>query len=282
LTIVQSSERYFKGFKVSITTQVGCATTHDYPTQETHQNVQRHQKQVLSKADTLAVGAFDHFVHGQHEFKRFLKFLNSDLDLKPKPPFDFLTQEDIGTLQWTDQIYIQGLEVHLYLKPDVPKIVQTKLCYDFLLSQTSRKGSDFFAPYVDDTSKNFFENELWTTVTGYFSNFQWRLEHILGYAFNHPQELSALASTDHKELPNYGYDWNRREKIKHFHARAIEKVLQGKPYGKELVDEAKALGNNNFELFFLMMMASDVQAPELKPILSMFNPDVVEHYKDLV
>jgi len=282
LTIVQSSERYFKGFKVSITTQVGCATTHDYPTQERTEATQRHQDLVLSKADKLAVGAFEHFVKGQHPFTRFLGYLNSDLYLKPKPPFDFLTQDVVGTLEWTDQIYLQQLEIHLYLKPNVPAIVRTKLCYDFLLSQTSRKGSDIFTPYVDETAKNFFENELWTTVTGYFSSFQWRLEYFLGYAFNFPQELAALASTNHIEKPDYGYDWNNRQKIKHFHARAIEKVLQGKPYGKELVEEARALGNNNFELFFLIMMASDVQAPELKPILSLFNPDVVEYYKDLV
>jgi hypothetical protein len=237
---------------------------------------------VLSKADNLAVGAFEHFVKGQHPFKRFLGFLNSELDIKPKPPFDFLTQEDVGTLQWTNQIYLQQLEFNLYLKPDVPSIVRTKLCYDFLLSQTSRKGSDIFAPYIDETAKNFFENELWTTVTGYFSSFQWRLEYILGYAFNHPQELATLASTNHKERPDYGYDWNNREKIKHFHAKAIEKVLQGKPYGKELVEEAKALGNSNFELFFLIMMASDLQAPELKDIHSLFDPEVAKYYKDLV
>ena len=282
MTIVQKAERYFKGFKVSMTTQVGCATTHDYPSEETQKRTKEYHDRELAKVEALIVPAFQHFVSGQHSFKRFLKYLDSERNVQPNPDFGFLTQEDIGDQQWTDPIYLQNLEIHLYIKPSLSWPLKTKLCYDFLLSQTTRKGSDIFKPYVDETSKNFFDSDFSSTVTGYFSNFQWRLEYILGHIMNHHEALAAAASSKHVDMPDYGYDWNNRERIKFFRARAIQKLLNGEPYGKELVDEAKALGNNDFEMFFLIIMASEVQAPELKGILSRFNPELAIHYQELV
>jgi hypothetical protein len=282
LTIVQSTERYFKGFKVSMTTQVGCATTHDYPSQQTQTATKQYHERELAKVEALVVPAFQHFVSGHHPFRRFLKYLDSERNVQPNPDYGFLTQEDIKDLQWTDQIYLPNLEVNLYIKPNLSLPLKTKLCYDFLLSQTTRKGSDIFKPYVDETSKNFFDNELSSAVTGYFSNFQWRLENILGYIMNHPEALAAAASTKHVDKPDYGFDWNNMQRIKFFRARAIQRLLNGETYGKELVEEAKALGNNEFELFFLIIMASEVQAPELKGILSLFNPELAKHYQELV
>lgn len=279
MTIVQSTTRYFKGFQVTMTTQVGCATTHDYPSEETTRSCKEYHKRELAKVEALVVPAFEHYVHGDHPFRRFLKYLQSDRELKQENGW---VMEKEGTWWMTDQVCLQNLEVHLYVKPDVPGHVKTKICYDFMLAQTTRKDSDLWKPYVDETSKNFFESDLGASVAGYFGQFQWRMEFIIGYIMNHRDELAKIASSQHVEKPDWGYDWNNKQRLRHFRARAIERILDGKPYGKELIEEAKTMPNYQFELFFLLVMASEAQAPELNDILALYDPEMRKHYGALV
>jgi hypothetical protein len=281
LTIVQSSARHFRGFMVTMTTQVGCATTHDYPTQATTNAVEKHHDQTLSKVDELVTPAFRHFVSGQHPFRRFVDMLDSERKVKKDPNFDYVPESEMATLHRTDYVYLQGMEIQLYLKKEASQAMKSKLCFDFLLSQTTRKESGLFKPYTDETSKNFFESDLEAHIGGQPSTFQWRFEYILGYIINNPEALDALANSKHVEKPDWGYDWNRKQKLRHFRARAMSKVLGGQPYGKDLIEEAKRDGDRHFELYFLLVMASDAQAAELKEIINLFDPSVRQYYEEL-
>jgi hypothetical protein len=76
VTIVNTQTKYFDGFRISSTWQIGCATTHDYPTQETTDNAQRAQDKLIQETEDEIVKSYKHYLHGDHPFKRFAKALD--------------------------------------------------------------------------------------------------------------------------------------------------------------------------------------------------------------
>jgi hypothetical protein len=64
---------------------------------------------------------------------------------------------------------------------------------------------------------------------------------------------------------------DQAERTMSFRAKALTKVLERQPYGKELLDEAMTLFNINSELQFLLLMSSDVNAKEIPDILDRFD-----------
>jgi hypothetical protein len=281
MTIVQKSEEWYKGFMVTMTTQVGCATTHDYPSNETVTAVEKNHKEHLSKTQLVVTPAFEHFVNGDHPFTCYLSYLQPDLEIKQDPKFHYIPEDVRRSIELTDPIHFQQYEIFLFLKPKTPRLIAVKIGLDFLLSQLFNDKSRLLTAYDNDTAMSMFDDLSSGIVAGYFGTFQWRFEYYLGYIAKHKDKVEELASSLFTPQQSYGYDWNNKQRIKRFRAKAILKILKEQPYGKELIAEAVEFGNNSQELQYLALMSSDIQAPELPDILKPMSAGLGDYYKDL-
>jgi len=155
LTIVSSKKRYFKGFMVTMTTQVGCATTGDYPSEETEREVDKYHTGHLDRGEAMLVEAYRHLVEGRHPFTRFRRHL--DTELAPKGDDQGLTlSRDPDRASKSDPIYLQRYLIELFMKDGTPEAVRNKVAYDFLLSQTYLEGTDLFEHCPVFTAADFF------------------------------------------------------------------------------------------------------------------------------
>jgi hypothetical protein len=281
MTIVQTSEEWHKGFRVTMTTQVGCATTHDYPSDQTVKAVNKYHKEHLSMTQLVVTPAFEHFVSGNHPFTRYLLYLQPDLEIKEDPQFHYIPDNVRASIEQTDPIHFQEYEIFLFLKPKTPRLIAVKLGLDFLLSQLFNDKSSLLTAYENDTAMSMFDDLSSGIVAGYFGTFQWRFEYYLGYTTSHKDKVEELANSPFTPQQSYGYDWNNKQRIKRFRAKALLKIMKKLPYGKELIAEATELGNNSQELQYLALMSSDIQAPELPDILKPMATGLGDYYKDL-
>jgi hypothetical protein len=264
LTIVSSKEIYFKGFMVKMTSQIGCATTGDYPSEETENAVEKYHTEQLDLCKGLLLPAYKHFIEGDHPFIRFRKTLDSEKVLEEND-IGYVPQDMVYSTPRSDPIYIRGYEVYLFMKEGVDDILRNKVCYDFMLSQAFVLGTEIFSPYTDKQSEDFFQQGLLQHVSGTFPSILWRFEFFLGYAITHPDELEALATMEISDDQDPRII--QQERTRRLRARALKRVFASNPYGQELIDEAKELGTGNSELQYLLLMSSDINAKEVLEIL---------------
>src|SRR5687767_8125796 len=114
MTIVETTTRTYPGFRVRLTYQIGCATTGDYPSEETVKAAQADQARVLNAVEPTLKRAFEFFAKGDHPFTRFRKYQ---------------VAEPSG--QESAEGYWQNLQITLLVRPDTPDIVRRKLAFDF-------------------------------------------------------------------------------------------------------------------------------------------------------
>jgi hypothetical protein len=256
MTIVETTTRTYPGFRARLTYQIGCATTGDYPSEETVKAAQADQARRLNEMEPACKRAFEFFSKGDHPFTRFRRFLT-----------DEKSGVEAGTIFWQDA------QLSLFVRSETPEVVRLKLTFDFVLSlpfDPELKRTTPFARPPDPKAR------LYDVTTFH----DW-VSKLVAHACRQPEALRGWAATpiDGKQMGNqYGYD----EAHRLIKAKALQRVLDRKPYGDDLLTEARWLDKNSAARE-LVLLSSDVQSAELKTVLAPLAafPEVMKYYEPL-
>jgi len=257
MTIVHTTSRNHPGFRVRLTYQIGCATTGDIPSEETTRAAQADQARRLDDLEPLLKRAFEFFARGDHPFTRFRKFLVDG-------PSD----------QETAEVFWQDAHVSLFVRPDTPDIVRKKLAFDFVLSLA-------FDPELKRTTPFAARTDPKARLADVVVRHDW-VSRFVAHACRRPEELRtwAAAPIDASTMTSqHAYDESHRL-IK---AKALQRVLDRKPYGADVLAAATALSRTE-SVRDLLMFSSDVQSAELKGVLDLLSgiPDALAYYEPLL
>lgn len=267
LSIYTSDTRYFDGFEASLMDQVGCATTHDRPTEETTAAANQAQREQLDRLASELMKAYAFYRTGEHPYKRFRNYLAPQLRWSPESLKERPAQVSLMLL---------GANLHVYLKPDTSPRIAEKLSYDFVLSQAFRP--------------DFFQRQEFYTRPGYDFAFAVReshdslprqgLEWLVSAAVRSPKSIAELA----QPRPPAASDAQASadQSTVSFRAKVLRRVLDKKPYGTALIAEAKRSFESKGNLQFMLFFASDASRPELKQVLAALgNAELSEYYRPI-
>jgi hypothetical protein len=241
MTIVQTTTRTYPGFRARLTYQIGCATTGDYPSEETTRAAEEDQERRFKEIEPTLKRAFEFFARGDHPFTRFRKHLAE-------------TGTESEVLYWMD------LQLTLFVRPDTPEILRKKLAFDFVLSLAFDPGLRRTTPfaYPTETKNNLHE------IVG---RYDW-VSRLLAHACRHPEKFREWAAGPiGPTTDQYKYD----EAHRLIKVKALQRVLERKPYGGEVFADAATLSRTE-SVRDLLLLSSDAQAPELKAVLDLL-PD---------
>lgn len=120
-----STQRNFKGYQLSVT-----FPSAPQPSARERARVQDEQQRLLERATALAEKAFAHYVRGQHPYVAVRKLVLSEQLWTPDATF------------WRTSPFalLDGVEIVLFVQPNVPDRVRTQVVRDFLLSQLAKGG----------------------------------------------------------------------------------------------------------------------------------------------
>lgn len=245
MTIVETTTRTYPGFRVRLTYQIGCATTDDDPSEETVKAAQADQARVLNGAEPTLKRAFEFFAKGDHPFTRLRKYQVSE-------PSD----------QESAECYWQNIQVTLFVRRDTPDIIRRKLAFDFMLALA-------FDPEFQRTTPFSYPTDPKAQLSELTARHDW-VTRFVAHACRHPETVRGWDATpiDPATMGSqHGYDEAHR-RIK---ARALQRILDRKPYGSEMLTDAAKLSRTE-GVRDLMMLSSDAQAAELKAVLDLL-PD---------
>lgn len=245
MTIVETTTRSYPGFRARLTYQIGCATTDDYPSEETVKAAREDQARVLNAVEPTLKRAFEFFNKGDHPFTRLRKYHVVE-----------------STGPESIECYWQDIQITLFVRPDTPDIVRRKLPIDFILALS-------FDPELKRTTPFAYPPEPKDRLQDIAVRYDW-VTRLVAHACRHPEALRKWAETPIEPATmgnQYGYD----EAHRLIKAKALQRVLDRKPYGDDLFADAGKLSKTE-SVRDLLMLSSDVQSAELKRVLDLL-PD---------
>jgi hypothetical protein len=254
-TIVAEQQRFFRGFTARLSYQIGDARPGEYPSEGTARAAKKDQDRRFESTSSALERAFAHYADGEHPFKRFRDRLARNVELKEDPyPSKQLK---------TSPVRLGGIQLELYLKDKTDPAVAKKIVYDFLLSQAFKGGAlRMKSPLTLRTDPNPFNLNLeWSAHDG------WNLEAIVQAVIANPRLLPTVAE------PKY------QQPIRSFRARLLQRVLEEKTIGSELIEEGGKLGID--ELASALWVLPDSAEKERKLISEKLDPSRRERFQPL-
>lgn len=258
MTIVETTTRSYPGFRARLTYQIGCATTEDYPSEETVRAAKEDQARVLNAVEPTLKRAFEFFIKGDHPFTRLRKYHVVES-----------TGAESMECSW------QNLQITLFVRPDTPDIVRRKLPIDFILALA-------FDPELKRTTPFAYPSEPKDRLQDVAVRQDW-VTRLLAHACRHPEALRKWAETPIDPATmgtQYGYD----EAHRLIKAKALQRVLDRNPYGDEILADAGKLSKTE-SVRDLLMLSSDAQSADLKSVLALLPKeyrDAVAYYEPLL
>jgi hypothetical protein len=261
LTILSSQSKDLPGYRISSTDQIGCETTHDYPSQKTEEEATRRQQQLIADTEREIAKSYEHYLKGAQPFKRFRDALDPSLRAATQPR---------GAV--TPRTHLLAVEVELNLKAGTPPMVAAKIPFELVLAQTFRPGVFEKYPLIDEGQFLMELRFSWNSLPSYF-------DRLVAFALRHPEKLKAWDEHPESVSPGSPRDVDREAAL--LRARALARVLGKQRYGN-LIAEAQHAFDKNGVLIFMLLIASDVNADEMPALLAAFgDPAVSELFRPL-
>jgi hypothetical protein len=232
VTIVTDSTRNLPGLSIRLCYQVGCATTHDYPSEKTVTSAQADQARRLTELTADIERAYRFFTQGDHPCRSRLSWLSPDGEGRSEP------------------FYWQDAEIRLFLRPDAPEILHTKLIYDLAVSLAFEPDLRTRAPFALPRRE--------AGLTDFVASYYW-LPSMVGLACREPAEFRRLS-----ELPT---DRASHQGDMRFRLKVLQRVLDRAPYGDAILADL-ALLDPRESLRYAILLSSDLQAPELADLVA--------------
>ncbi len=230
-SIVVDKTENFKGFTASVSIQVGCVTTGDYPTEEVETEALNTINMLFATQTADLKKAYQHYLKGKHPFSQYRQYLDNSDNKKA------LTMK---------YFYFLGFVLNLHIKEHFPHIIQKKIRYNFILSQAFKGGV-------------IKANTKYSKAALQFYDHNYNLEKLLRTVIANMDKVQSIADTKFPDRININ---NRNQLIQlsdALKAKIVLAVLNKKPYGQSFFDLLARLPEVYYfqVLDFAVLMMSD-------------------------